>query len=136
MSGVYKQDAKHSPFLAACAVHDIEFTIGAEGAGRTISLQAKDANGNNVAQRVAMLAWLSDDAAGESVNAANPSGGVAGGTDGAVHALVTSKQFRLVTEADGTVDVVITEAGADTWYLAVQMPDGRIVVSDAIEFNA
>ena len=44
------------------------------------------------------------------------------------------KTFRLVSEADGDIDLNITESGADTWYLILIMPNGVLVASAAITF--
>jgi hypothetical protein len=48
--------------------------------------------------------------------------------------LKTSPHVALTSGADGKVDVVITETGVKTFYLAVRLPDGSLVVSPAIAF--
>jgi hypothetical protein len=48
--------------------------------------------------------------------------------------IVTGKTFLLVSEADGDIDLAIGEAGAGTWYLVLVLPNGKLVVSDAITF--
>ncbi len=45
-----------------------------------------------------------------------------------------AKSFELISEADGDIDINITESGAATWYLAVVLPNGSLNVSDAITF--
>ncbi len=47
---------------------------------------------------------------------------------------MANKTAQLVSEADGDIDVTITESGAATWYLILIMPDGRLAASDAITF--
>jgi hypothetical protein len=42
--------------------------------------------------------------------------------------------FDLTSEADGDIDVVITEARVRTYYLNLIMPDGSVVTSGAIAF--
>lgn len=130
-----QRPAKDSPFKAANTVHDVAFSIGAEGASRVVSMQFKDALGNEVYERVSCFAYLSDDAEGDDIAVTAPDT-VAAGTDGVYIPIVAGKAFQLVSEVDGDMDLEITENGADTWYLNVVMPDGRIVTSGAIEFAA
>lgn len=110
--------------------------VGAD-AGTTINvtIQLKDSAGVDLAVRGSVLAYLSDDANGDSIAGTAPSGGWAIGTDGLLIPVVADKAAQLVSEADGDIDVTITEAGADTWYLILVMPDGRLVASDAITFT-
>ena len=121
--------------------YDVAFTIGAEDTNAiTVNLQVNFGRNDNDGDalpidHVAHLDWyLSDDSAGDGVVATAPSGGVAGGTDGAVVPLVTGKAGFCTTESDGDVDFVITETGADTFYLVIRLPNGRLAVSDAITF--
>lgn len=111
------------------------FTIGAE-AGNVINvgIQLNDSLAAALAVRGSLTAYLSDDANGESIAATAPSGGWAIGTDGVLIPLIAGKAAQLVSESDGDIDINITEAGADTWYLVLVMPDGKLVVSDAITF--
>lgn len=44
------------------------------------------------------------------------------------------KAFDLISESDGDVDINITESGAGTWYLILQLPNGKLVASSAITF--
>lgn len=112
------------------------FVIGAD-AGTTINvgIQLKDSAGVDLAVRGSVLAYLSNDANGDSIATTAPSGGWAIGTDGVLIPLVAGKAAQLVSESDGDIDVTITEAGAATWYLVLVMPDGRLVVSTAITFS-
>jgi hypothetical protein len=113
------------------------FVIGAE-AGNVINVavQLKDAAGVNLAVRASLTAYLATEAHGDVLAAAAPSGGVAIGANGVAIPLVAGKAFQLVSEANGTIDLNITEAGAATWYLVLVMPDGRLVASNAITFAA
>lgn len=112
------------------------FTIGAETASRTVAIQLKDAAGADMAIRTSLFAYLSDDANGDTVAATAPSGGVAAGTDGVLIPVVAGKAFQLVSEADGDIDVVITEEATDTWYLVLVLPSGKLTASAAIAFTA
>ncbi|MGE0256936.1 MAG: hypothetical protein AB7N54_20190 [Alphaproteobacteria bacterium] len=111
--------------------------VGAENTGAgtiNVTIQLNNAAGAALAVRGAVHAYLSDDANGDTIAGTAPSGGWAIGTDGLLIPLVAGKAAILVSESDGDIDVTITEAAADTWYLILVMPDGRLVASDAITF--
>ena len=111
------------------------FTIGAEGGNViNVGIQLKDSAGADLAVRGSLMAYLSDDANGDSVTATGPDGTVIIGTDGVLIPVVAKKMFQLVSEADGDIDINITESAAPTWYLILVMPDGKLVASTAITF--
>ena len=126
---------KQRPWESSAA-NAVTFTIGAETANViNVGVQLKD-KGLDVTERVSLLAYLSDDAAGDSVAGTAPTT-VAIGTDGVYIPLVAGKCFQLISEADGNIDRDITlSSGADTWYLVLVRPDGRLMVSGAITFAA
>lgn len=124
-----------NPFNVGVA-NNADFTIGTEAANAiTVNIQLKDGL-KDVAQRVALTAYLSADANGDSITSlATPT--FAAGTDGVVATLVAGKVIFLVSEADGDIDLVITyTTGAGTVYLVLVMPDGSLKVSSAITFAA
>lgn len=109
-------------------------TVGSEsGNVINVAIQLLGVDGAAVDRRQAVRAYISDDANGDSVAGTAPDT-VAIGTDGVAIPLVTGKCFELVSEADGDIDINITEDGADTWYLIVVLPSGDLVPSDAITF--
>jgi len=55
-------------------------------------------------------------------------------TDATETGIGAAKSFELISEADGDIDINITEAGVATWYLALVLPNGKLAVSDAITF--
>ena len=127
--------AKNSPFEAN-VVGGVDFTIGSESSNViNVALQLNDVRGNAVGQRCGVFAYLSDDANGDSVVATAPDT-VAIGTDGLAIETVADKAFQLISETDGDIDLDIGKTGADTYYLVVVLPDGTLVVSDAITFAA
>lgn len=93
-------------------------------------------NGNEIGERVALQWYLSDDAAGDSVVATAPSGGIDIGTDGLMMHGVTDKYGIVISEVDGDIDFDITEAGTDTFYLILVAPDGKLYPSAACTFAA
>jgi hypothetical protein len=130
-----RRPAEHNPFMAANVVNRAGFTIGAEGSNIiNVAIQLKDADGNAIAQRAGLLAYLSTDSHGDNIAASAPSSGIAIGTNGLLIETIADKAFYVVSEADGTVDVNITEVGVTTFYIVLIMPDGSLVVSGAITF--
>lgn len=110
-------------------------TVGTQaGDVINVAIQLTDAEGNNLAVRAGLFAYLSDDANGDSIAGTAPSGGWAIGTDGLLIPVVAGKAAHLVSESDGDIDVSITEAGADTWYMILVDPTGRLIASGAITF--
>lgn len=127
-SGPDQVDFDSSPLSAS-------ITVGTEATNViNVAVQLKNASGGNLAARGSVIAYLSDDANGDSIAATAPSGGVAVGTDGLAIPLVADKAFCLVSESDGDIDLDITEVGADTWYLIIVTPAGELIASDAITF--
>ena len=118
------------------APRDAPLVVGAEGGGTTINvaIQLKDLAGDDLAVRGSVLAYLSDDANGDSIAAAAPSGGWAIGTDGLLIPVVANKCAQLVSEADGDIDVNVVEAGAATWYVILVLPNGKLKASGAVTF--
>ena len=129
-----QEPSGHSPFKTG-RFDNVVFTIGVEAADViNVGVQLKNGD-HNIAVRCNVKAYLSDDANGDSLAAAAASGGVAIGTDGLVlDEAVANKVFDIVSEADGNIDLDITEVGVDTWFLIVVLPDGSLVVSTAITF--
>jgi hypothetical protein len=120
-----------APGLAERAV----ITIGAE-AGNVIkvTVQLKGSRNRNLAQRAAVGFYLSDDAHGDSTTATAPSSGIAVATNGVMQEFIADKAGRLVSEANGLIDINFSEAGVATWYLVLVLGDGSLVVSGAITF--
>ena len=120
-------------------VASVSFSIGSESTEAiTVSCQFKDAAGNDMTSARCLRAYLSADSAGQT--AASSSGlTITSGTDGLTQVSVdanTINMLWLTSEADGDVDVVITDAsgGTLTNYLNVITPDGKIHTSGAITF--
>ena len=120
-------------------VASVSFSVAAESTEAIIvSCQFKDAAGSDMTSARCLQAYLSADSAGQT---AASSGGltITSGTDGLTQVSVdadTINMIWLTSEADGDVDVVITDAstGTLTNYLNVVTPDGKIHTSGAITF--
>lgn len=112
------------------------FSVGAETSNaRNVIVQLSNrANGGDVSERVAVHWYLSSDANGDAISAA-PSGGIAIGTDGLLLEWTANVSGLAVSEADGDIDVTITETGTVTFYLVIVAPDGKLYPSTAISFT-
>ena len=115
---------------------DASFVISAEVSNvKTVSIQLMYDKSRADTVRRSIFAYLSDDAAGDSIVGTAPDGGWAAGTDGLLIPVVAGKAAHLTSESDGDIDVAITHAaGAKTVYLILVMPNGRLVASSAITF--
>lgn len=117
---------------------EASFSIGTESGGDVINVavQLKDGAGDDIATRAAVWFYLSSDANGDTVVAATQA--LAIGSDGVCIEAVSNSAGILISEADGDIDLNITghDTNAETYYLVLIMPSGRLVVSDAIVFEA
>jgi hypothetical protein len=100
----------------------------------TVGIQLKDALGNDLAIRGAVHAYLSSNANGDALEAASGTLAVAGGTDGVLIETSTDNGFLLISEADGDIDVTVTQTAADAHYLVLVLPDGRLKASAVLTF--
>lgn len=106
------------------------FTLGAEASNaRNILVTFPNAPG-----RMHVVAYLSSDANGDVVHATAPQSGWAVGANGSLLATITTnKMAHWLTEADGTLNIVITDTGTYTCYLNVCV-GGAKFTSAAIAF--
>lgn len=112
---------------------DASITVGAEVTNvRAITIQLKDSNGADLAERATVRAFVMADANGDAFATTGGSTGIAIGTDGALLAVVAKKAFIIISEADGDIDLTWTDTGTEVCYLHLELPNGRRVVSDAL----
>lgn len=112
---------------------DCSIVVGAENTNvRAITIQLKDANGNDLdtVEEVEIGVFL--DAGRLAYVVTGGSTGIAIGTDGALLALVAKKRFVATCEADGDIDLTWTDTGTEVAFLGVKLPTGRWVMSDAL----
>lgn len=134
----HKGPSKLNPFKSAGAFDLVTFTIGAKsGTTINVGLQLLTDEGQTLDASngpVGFHAWLSDNTDGSTITATTASGGVAIGTNGLALPIVASKDFNLVSNQAGLIDLNIIQSSTHNFYLAVQLPTGRIVVSSVIAF--
>jgi len=111
---------------------DCSITVGAENTNvRAITIQLKDARGNdiNYVETVEIIVYGAADM--KSFAGTGGSTGLAIGTDGALLAVVAKKYFLATSEADGDIDLTWTDTGTESVAVGVRLPNGRVVVTDA-----
>ena len=119
------------------------FTLDAEASNEiTVAIQLLDVEGRPMQKRAAVHGYLSSDANGDTLEAVASGLTLAVGTDGIVIVggatnVLGHHHFMLVSEADGDIDLSITETGgADVFYVVLILPNGDLKVSQAITFAA
>lgn len=111
------------------------FTVGDEDSNAiNVAVQLTDRAGVDLAEAAALPFYLSDDDAGQTPSGTAPDGGIAIGTDGALIEHTDNVAGLAIFEADGALDIDITESGTETFYLNVVLPNGKIATSGAITF--
>lgn len=111
------------------------FTVGTEATNViNVAIQLNDQEGKALSEVTALDFYLADDAAGLTPSSTAPTGGIAIGTDGALIESVANLSGTMVSEADGDIDIDITDTGTPTFYLVVRLPQGGLAISDAITF--
>lgn len=112
---------------------DASITVGAEDTNvRAITIQLKDANGNdiNYVEEVELVLFLTADRLAYVTTGGST--GIAIGTDGALSTIVAKKVFRATSEADGDIDLTWTDTGTEVAFLGVKLPNGRYVMSSSL----
>jgi len=110
-------------------------TVAAESGNNVdVTVQLTDAEGNNLAHSAVIDIFLSDAATGLDVTSAGVDGGISVPATGSLIAtLSTGIASKIQTDATGQAIIRTTDATATgTWYMVVQLPSGKQVVSGAI----
>ena len=98
-----------------------------------VQLVFKDAAGVTVAVPVSGLIYVSEVATGLSDD---PVDGLAVLTNGSISNLVSHGTSHFISTAAGLLGVTITHAGADSFWLVVVLPNGKLLISDECVVNA
>ncbi len=116
----------------------VTFTVGGAHTDTVnVVMQFTDAAGLDISHSVAGLFYLADDTAGLIFTGTLPDGANAINIDGAAVEVITDQLWAFNTESDGDLDFDVKHtAGAHDWYLAVILPNGKLVVSSKIEITA
>lgn len=116
---------------------DATVTVSDESANvRTITIQLKDANGNDIDYVEEVDIVLFTTAARTAYVVTGGSTGIAIGTDGALSTIVAKKVFRATSESDGDIDLTWTDTGTEQAFIGVKLPTGRYVMGSQALTNA
>jgi hypothetical protein len=111
---------------------DVAITVAASATSpRAVTLQVKNARGENVAEATPLKLILFLDAAQVAFAVTGGSTGIAASV-GIVQAIIAKKQFQAVTDANGAMTLSWTDTAHEVAFLGVQLPNGRIVMSGAL----
>ena len=100
-----------------------------------VAIQLTDYLGNDLTNAASILAYCASDSAGLNIITKTFSTETAIGTDGSLGIILAKTMYQLTSEADGDIDLDFTDTGTNSCYLALVMPNGKLVVSDAITFT-
>lgn len=108
-------------------------TVGAESTNvRAITIQLKDANGNDISYAEIVTVYVFSDTTKQALATTGGSTGIAIGTDGTIlETRVAKKIFEVISEADGDIDLTWTDTATESVVLGVKLPNGRVVLTDA-----
>lgn len=110
---------------------DATVTVAAQvGDARAITIQLKDALGNDIDYVEEVEIGVFTTAARIAYAATGGSTGLAIGTDGALLALVAKKRFVATSEADGDIDLTWTDTADEAAFIGVKLPTGRYVMAN------
>lgn len=133
--GFDRVEAENLGPTLADRVPSLSLSIGAQaGQVRDVTIQVKDANGNDLAQRTAIKTWVStteyfDPVAGD---------GFAPGDGGITRVIRTHSAnalLTILTPAAGTALMSVTDNGGDTLYVMAEL-DGKVYSSGEIVITA
>jgi hypothetical protein len=112
---------------------DATITIGDEATdARAITIQLKDANGKAIDYAEYFEIVMFSSSAMTDFVATGGSTGLAAGASGKLQAIVAKKLFRAISTTAGLWAGTYTDTGSDAGYLAVRLPNGRIVAGGAV----
>jgi hypothetical protein len=131
------QPAKQAASRAFCTFGLAAFTIGTKSSNTiNVAVQLQDNRGQAIQQIGYCDVYLSDNADGTTLTATALTSNIVIGTNGVIiQTTVTEKAVAVISNKSGQFDLnLIQTASPQTYYMVVCMPDGSVVVSNAITF--
>jgi len=119
-----------------CA-YDADITVGTTASNKAkVTVQLKDYAGNNLTVPNNVLVRISDVATGLSTPSTAIGSEVAINTNGDLAVLLTKVAYLVTSTAAGLFDVDLEDtSNKSTFYLVVVLPNGKLVVSDAVDLG-
>ncbi len=135
-SGEYPYDKAHDgkavPVPNPLSLGGATITVGSEqGSTINVVIQLTDQLGRDMASVACVQAYLSDNADGSTVGTAHSTTPAING-DGLLQELITKLVFLLTSESDGDISIDFVDSSAQSIWLCIMLPDGSLVISDAI----
>lgn len=124
--GLPAPETVHEPAVYARVVVNPEDTDV-----REIAVYLEDQNHEMTAGRQAVTLCVFEDAAGAALAATGGSTGIEIGATGTLITLIAKKVFIGIADG-GTLKVNWTDTGTEAAYLGVILPNGNVVISDAL----
>lgn len=136
----WRENATFTNVSIAGKLWAVSMSVGTEATNAiTVAVTITDAvSGGAPGKALALPFYLSSDSAGQ-VPEAGTDCALSAGTNGAYVKMAdagSSIAGFFVFETTGLGDIVVTDTGADTYYLNLIMPDGRVETSGAITLAA
>ena len=114
------------------AAYDCSISVGTITTTGVITLQLKDYAGNDLQEIGRVTCYITSDAAGLTQSTVTS---LAISTDGILHTIHDTYSYELISETDGDIDLAIDGTGANSRYLHVVLPNGRVKHSAVITFT-
>jgi len=109
-------------------IADASITVGAEASDvRAITIQLKDANGNNLDEAGYFEIIMFSSSAMTDFMSGGGSTGLAAGASGKLQAVIAKLLFRAISTTSGVWAGTYTDTGTAAGYLAIRIPNGRII---------
>lgn len=102
------------------------------GTDRDITVQLKDALGDNLERAESVELLVFADAAGLAFAATGGSTGIVDNGAGDLVPVVAKKVFHARSDATGLLELRWTDTASEVAFLGVRMPSGRVVISGAL----
>lgn len=114
-----------------CA-YDCDISVGTITTTGVITIQLKDFQGKDLKEIGRVTCYITSDAAGLTTSTVTS---LAISTDGILHTIHDTYSYELISETDGDIDLAIDGTGANSRYLHVVLPNGRVKHSAIITFT-
>jgi len=119
--------------IVGCA-YGATIVVGTATTTCDVTIQLTDFAGNALTEAASIFCYVSSDAAGLTHGDFDSMDITSAGAGDCIE-IYTDVLWQLISEEDGTIAVTPDGSGADTMYLNLIMPNGRIVHSDVITFS-
>jgi len=123
----------YQKFYIETPVEGIVFSIGAEAAGDIeVGLQVADPAGDALLNKYGLEVIVCSDAVGDTPAASD--GLAVSGVGAEITVFAAAQHVLFATDENGNLELTVTKSSAGTLYLAVKLPNGEYIVSEALTY--